>query len=85
MNNLIRRDELCNRLGIKPQTVYNYIYRGDLVLNKHYYKPSSKLLLFDWDAIQNWMRGDPGNFEQEKKAKPEQIGQKPSEISKINI
>ena len=27
MNDLIRCEELCNRLGIKSQTVYNKIYR----------------------------------------------------------
>jgi|APSaa5957512622_1039677.scaffolds.fasta_scaffold90278_1 hypothetical protein len=80
MNDLIRCGELCNRLGIKSQTVYNKIYRNELKLNIHYFKPSRRLLLFDWEAIQDWIRGGVDNVGHKERNNSEQEKQKTSEI-----
>ena len=85
MNDLIRREELCNRLGIKSQTVYNKIYRNEFKLNIHYFKPSRRLLLFDWEAIQDWIRGGVDNVAQKERADFEEEKQRAGKISQIKI
>ena len=61
MNELITCEELCLRLKLKRQTIYNMIYRKEFVKNKHYFKPTNGILLFDWDAIKEWLRGTDSN------------------------
>jgi hypothetical protein len=74
MNELIRRGELCKRLDLKAQTVYNMIHRKELILNLHYFKPTKKILLFDWGAIQEWLRGGV----QDNQAPAQNISKKPT-------
>ncbi len=57
MNELITCDELCSRLKLKKQSIYNMIYRKEFNLNEHYFKPTKRILLFDWEAIKDWLRG----------------------------
>ncbi len=57
MNELITCDDVCSRLKLKKQSVYNMIHRGEFILNKHYFKPTKRILLFDWDALKDWLRG----------------------------
>ncbi len=57
--------ELCEIIKYKPQSVYNLINKGELVLGKHYLKPSSKKLVFIYSAILEWMgegRGEIGDL-----------------------
>lgn len=57
MTELITCDELCARIKLKKQTIYNMIYCKKFSKNKHYYKPTKRILLFDWEAIKDWLRG----------------------------
>ena len=57
MNELIKCEELSERLKLKKQSIYNMIYRGEFVVNQHYFKPTNGILLFDWAAIKDWLRG----------------------------
>ena len=47
--------ELCEIIKYKPQSVYNLINKGELVLGKHYLKPSSRKIVFIYSAIMEWM------------------------------
>ena len=57
MQELIKCEELCERLKLKKQSIYNMIHRGEFIVNQHYFKPTNKILLFDWSAIKDWLRG----------------------------
>ena len=61
MQELIKCEELCGRLKLKKQSIYNMIHRGEFIVNQHYFKPTNRILLFDWAAIKDWLRG--GNIE----------------------
>ena len=50
--------ELSARIKLAKQTIYNMIHKKEFVLNKHYYKPKAKIILFKWLAIQKWLEGD---------------------------
>lgn len=48
--------EVCEMIKYKPQSVYNLINKGELVLGKHYLKPSSRKLVFIQSAMLEWMK-----------------------------
>lgn len=50
--------ELSGRIKLAKQTIYNMIHKKEFVLNKHYYKPKAKIILFKWSAIEKWLEGD---------------------------
>jgi hypothetical protein len=50
--------ELSGRIKLAKQTIYNLIHKKEFVLNKHYYKPKAKIILFKWSAIEKWLEGD---------------------------
>ena len=50
--------ELSKRIKLAKQTIYNMIHKNEFVLNKHYYKPKAKIILFKWSAIEKWLEGD---------------------------
>ena len=50
--------ELSERIKLAKQTIYNMIHKNEFVLNKHYYKPKAKIILFKWSAIEKWLEGD---------------------------
>ncbi len=50
--------ELSARIKLAKQTIYNMIHKKEFVLNKHYYKPKAKIILFKWSAIEKWLEGD---------------------------
>jgi hypothetical protein len=52
--------ELSILTKLRVQTIYNMIYRGEFVLNTHFYKPTAKIL-FIWSAIKAWLEGGSGN------------------------
>ena len=54
--------ELSERIKLAKQTIYNMIYKKEFVLNKHYYKPKTKIILFKWSAIEKWLEGDRPNL-----------------------
>ena len=56
--------ELSKELKLARQTIYNMIHKGSFVLNKHYFKPTPKKILFKWSAVKIWIEGN--GFENEK-------------------
>ena len=48
---------LSERIGYKVQSIYNMIHKGTFVLNKHYFKPTPKKILFKWSAVKLWLEG----------------------------
>jgi len=50
--------ELSERLKLARQTIYNMIHKRDFILNRHYFKPTPKKILFKWSAMKNWLEGD---------------------------
>jgi len=48
---------LSEKIGYKVQSIYNMIHSGTFVLNKHYFKPTPKKILFKWDAVKQWIEG----------------------------
>ena len=48
---------LSEKIGYKVQSIYNMIHNGTFVLNKHYFKPTPKKILFKWDAVKQWIEG----------------------------
>jgi excisionase family DNA binding protein len=57
--------ELSERIKLAKQTIYNMIHKKEFVLNKHYYKPKAKIILFKWSAIEQWLEGDNPNLTEE--------------------
>ena len=55
MEEYLTAQELSHRIKFSKQTLYNLIYKGTLVLGKHYLKPTPKKILFKWSEIQSWM------------------------------
>ena len=56
--------ELSERLKLARQTIYNMIHKRDFILNRHYFKPTPRKILFKWSAMKNWLEGD--GFDGEK-------------------
>jgi predicted DNA-binding transcriptional regulator AlpA len=52
--------ELSLKIKFSKQSLYNLIFKGELVLNEHYLKPRPKKILFKWSAIKAWMEKGPG-------------------------
>ena len=60
MDEYLGTEELCTRIKYSKQTIYNKIYKKELVFGVHYIKPSRKKILFKWKAMQSWLeRGVP--------------------------
>ena len=57
--------ELSERIKLAKQTIYNMIHKKEFVLNKHYYKPKAKIILFKWSAIEKWLEGDNPKLNEE--------------------
>lgn len=55
--------ELCEIIKYRPQSIYNLINKGELVLGIHYLKPSSRKLLFIYSAILEWMEKGRGKVD----------------------
>ena len=66
--------ELSERIKLAKQTIYNMIHKKEFVLNKHYYKPKAKIILFKWSAIEKWLKGDkPDLYEELPSYAPQEI------------
>jgi excisionase family DNA binding protein len=83
--------ELSERIKLAKQTIYNMIHKKEFVLNKHYYKPKAKIILFKWSAIEKWLEGDNPDLNESSPC-PSQYaadhnpyGTQKSPISSINI
>ena len=57
MEQFLTVKEFSERFKFAEQTVYNLINRKVFVLNRHYYKPRPKKILFKLSAIEAWVQG----------------------------
>jgi len=78
-------NELCTRLKLKRQTIYNLIYKNKLNENTHYFKPTKKILRFDWEAIEAWLRGGVPTHKEMRDINPEITETGPNANNLINI
>ena len=75
--------ELSERIKLAKQTIYNMIHKKEFVLNKHYYKPKAKIILFKWSAIEKWLEGDSPDLNEKNPYSPQKIeDHKPTSIQK---
>ena len=51
--------ELSRRIKMTPGTIRNLVWKGELIENVHYIKPTPRKLLFVWSAIETWLYGKP--------------------------
>lgn len=49
--------ELSRRIKMTPGTIRNLVWKGELIENVHYIKPTPRKLLFVWSAIEAWLHG----------------------------
>lgn len=59
MEELLTIAELSDRIKMAKQSIYNLIYRKVFILNKHFYKPTPKKILFRCSEIKKWLEGTP--------------------------
>lgn len=52
--------ELCQRLSVAKQSIYNQINTGILVEGLHFFKPTGGKLLFKWSAMLEWVESQGG-------------------------
>lgn len=75
--------EAARRTKFAEQTFYNGIHKKRFILGKHYYKPTSRKILFIWSALKEWIQGDS---EAQRADAPEIIVEAPvAPKSKIRI
>ncbi|MBF0120670.1 MAG: hypothetical protein HQK79_17725 [Desulfobacterales bacterium] len=55
MDEYINIKEASRRINYKPQSIYNMIAKKVFIINKHYFKPTPKKLLFKYSALQEWI------------------------------
>lgn len=48
-------EELCNQIPYRPQTVRNLMSQGVLLEGVHYFKPTSRRVVFKWSAMRRWI------------------------------
>ena len=74
MEEYLKVKELSERIKLAKQTIYNKIHKKEFVLNKHYYKPKPKIILFKWSAIEKWLKGNqPDLYEELPSYAPQEI------------
>ncbi|MDD5233923.1 MAG: hypothetical protein PHG91_11065 [Syntrophales bacterium] len=57
MEEYLTTTELSERIKMKPGTIRDLVWKGDLKINTHYFKPTPRKLLFVWSAIEKWLHG----------------------------
>lgn len=62
MEEYLTTKELSKRIKMTPDTIRNLVYKKKFKKNVHYYKPTSRKLLFIWSAVKDWLQG--GNSDQ---------------------
>lgn len=67
--------------GYCPQSIYNMIYREMFLLGVHYYKPSSRKILFREDAVDAFLSGAiRRDYEERLKTDREKTSQKKAAV-----
>lgn len=57
MEEYLTTEELSQRIKMAPGTIRNLVWKGELVKDVHYLKPTSRKLLFVWSSVQKWLHG----------------------------
>ena len=57
MEEYLTTTELSERIKMKPGTIRNLVWKGDLKINTHYFKPTPRKLLFIWSRVEKWLHG----------------------------
>lgn len=60
MEELLTTKELSERIKMTPGTIRNLVYQKKFIKNVHYFKPTSRKLLFDWNAVKETITGLKG-------------------------
>jgi hypothetical protein len=58
MEELLTTKELSERIKMTPPTIRNLVCKNVFKKNIHYYKPTSRKLLFDWSAVKDWLQSN---------------------------
>ena len=66
MEHYLTTQELSERIKMTPGTIRNLVWRGDLIANVHFVKPTPRKLLFVWSAIENWLYGKTPRIERKQ-------------------
>jgi hypothetical protein len=57
MEEYLTTKELSKRIKMTPGTIRNLVYQKKFIKNVHYFKPTSRKLLFDPSAVEDWLQG----------------------------
>lgn len=58
----INLKELCDRLSMAQQSIYNKINTGIFIEGVHFFKPTGGKLLFKWAAMLEWVENKSENI-----------------------
>jgi hypothetical protein len=61
MEELLTTKELSERIKMTPGTIRNLVYQKKFIENVHYFEPTSRKLLFDWNAVKETITDLKGN------------------------
>lgn len=59
MEEYLTIDELSQRIKMAPGTIRNLIWKQEFRQNIHYIKPTPRKVLFIWQAVEDWLHGNP--------------------------
>ena len=57
MEEYLTTAELSDRIKMAPGTIRNLVWKGELLENVHYVKPTKRKLLFVWSKVELWLYG----------------------------
>jgi hypothetical protein len=64
MEEYLTIEELSHRIKMAPGTIRNLIWKHEFEKNVHYIKPTSRKILFIWQAVEGWLHSDPASAQQ---------------------
>jgi hypothetical protein len=50
--------ELCARTPYAEKTIHNWVCNGTWKEGLHFFKPTARKLIFDWEIVERWIRGE---------------------------
>lgn len=71
MEEYLTTTELSERIKMAPGTIRNLMWKGVLKEGEHFFKPTSRKILFDWRAVNAWIRTKNNDGENETARIPE--------------
>ena len=57
MEEYLTTTELSDRIKMAPGTIRNLVWRGVLLENIHFVRPTPRKILFVWNRIEAWIHG----------------------------